>query len=124
MKFIALAIISLLLISCDKFDEGEMLANAFGVDLVKLTEGKKTSYSDGLLLVYDVSDGEALYATFFTDLYKEGDVHISFKGTQFDSTDVGVIRYRLLDSFDGYTQTIFYIPKEKTLGFGYSDGLM
>lgn len=124
MKTIALIAISLFLVSCDKFNKGHLLTGSFDADLPAISSGKKTRYSDGLFLVYNVTDHDPLYSRFFTKPFNEGNVTVSFGNTEFNSSDVGSIRYRVLDSFDGYTKTIFYIPKQKILGFGYSDGLL
>ena len=116
--------LSLILVGCDKFDRGTLLSSSFGTDLQSITSGKKTKYSEGLFRVYDVEVTDPLYAQFFTAPFNEADISLLFGDTEYDSEEVGKIRYRLLDSFDGYTKTIFYIPKLKLLGFGYSDGLL
>lgn len=124
MKTIVPLLIGLLLVSCDRFDREELTTRSFDADLKALAAAKKTEYSDGLFLVHGISDHEPLYLKFFTDPFTEGHVSISFGDTQFDSSDVGGIRYRVYDSIDGYTKTIFYIPSRKILGFGFSDGVL
>ena len=124
MKTILILAVSLSLVSCDKFSRDNFLSNSFGADLQTITSGKKTKYSDGLFLVFDVSTSDALYSQFFADPYDEGDIWLSFGDTEFEPSEDGKIQYRRLESFDGYTKTIFYIPKRRILGFGYSDGLM
>ncbi|WP_411825410.1 hypothetical protein [Luteolibacter sp. AS25] len=124
MKTILLLLLGFLLVSCDRFNRDELISRSFDADLGALTAGRKTDYSDGLLLVHGVTDSDPLYAQFFSKSFSKGEVHLSFGDTQFNSKDVGKIRYRLLDSFDGYTKTIFYIPSRKILGFGFSDGLL
>ena len=124
MKTFLPLLLSLLLVSCDRFNRDELMTRSFKADLVALTAGKKTEYTDGLLLVHGVVDSDPLYAQFFAKPFSEEDVRLSFGDTHFNSSDVGKIRYRLLDSLDGYTKTIFYIPSRKILGFGFSDGLL
>lgn len=123
MKILNIIVLSLILIGCDKFDRDNLLNASFGADLESLTSGKKTKYLDGLFLVFDVAATDPLYAQFFTEPFHKGEISLIFGDTEYDSAEVGEIHYRLLDSFDGYTKTIFYIPKLKLLGFGYSDGL-
>jgi len=124
MKTLYILALCLVLVGCDKFDRDNLIKSSFGADLERITSGKKTQYSDGLFLVFDVTDTDPLYAQFFTKPFDEEEISLFFGNTKYDSADVGKIRYRLLDSFDGFTKTIFYIPKLKLLGFGYSDGLL
>ena len=124
MKILYMIALCLILVGCDKFDRDNLLSGSFGADLESITSGKKTKYSDGLFLVFDVAATDPLYAQFFTKPFDEENVSLFFGDTEYNSQDVGKIRYRRLDSFDGYTKTIFYIPKLKLLGFGYSDGLL
>ena len=123
MKTCLVILLSFTIVACGRFNEDQFLTESFGVDLRNLSSSKKTEYSDGLFLVFDVSDVDPIYAQFFTKPCEAKNVTISFDSSQFDSSEVGGIRYQLLDSLDGYTKTVFYIPKQKLMGFGYSDGL-
>lgn len=124
IKILYMIAFCLFLVRCDKFDRDNLLNGSFGADLESISVGKKTKYSDGLFLIYEVAATDPLYAQFFTEPFYEEDIRLFFGDTVYDSADVGMIRYRCLDSFDGYTKAIFYIPKLKLLGFGYSDGLL
>jgi len=124
VRILSLILINLCLVSCGKFDQEHLLSKSFGADLESISSGKKTKYSDGLFIILNVLDTEPVYSRFFAEPFKEGDVSLKFGDTEFNSAEVGKIRYRFLESFDGYTKTIFYIPKQKLLGFGYSDGVM
>lgn len=114
----------LIIVACNRFDRDHLLKSSFGADLQSLTSDRKAQYTDGLFLVYDVEDTDSLYTRFFDEPFHEGAIALSFGDRQFSSSEVGRIRYRLLDSLDGHTKTIFYIPDMRLLGFGFSDGLM
>lgn len=124
MKTLLVTILSLAIVACGRFSQDQLLTENFGVDLQSLSSSKKTEYSDGLFLVFDVSDVDPIYAHFFTKPHEEKSVTILFGEIQFDSSEVGIIRYHLLGSIDGYTKTVFDVPEKKMMGFGYSDGLL
>ena len=56
MKTITMLAVSTFLVSCNKFDKDNLLTNKFGVDLLAISSGKKSQYSDGLFLVYNVTE--------------------------------------------------------------------
>ncbi len=124
MKLVAILIIFLGIVSCTRFDEDHLLIDSFGLNLKELSKGKKVEYTDGLFLVYDIAETDLLYKEFFTDDFYEGDVVITFGRREFSSSGGGKMKYCLLESFDGFTKTVFYIANQRLLGFGYSDGLM
>jgi len=124
MKTGLIIILSFIIVACSRFNQDHFLSESFGADLRSLASSNKTEYSDSLFLVFDVSNTDPIYSHFFTKPYETESVTISFGDTQFNSSEVGVIQYQLLESFDGYTKTIFYIPKQKLMGFGYANSLL
>lgn len=124
MKLIPFIIFILVLAGCDQFNRDHLVGSSFGVNLENISNGKKTQYSDGLFLIYDVEDTELIYRDIFSEPFSKGEVVIHFKNDKFSSDKDGLIWYRQLDTFDGYTKTIFYIPDRKLLGFGYAYSLM
>ncbi|MDB9741415.1 hypothetical protein OAB00_01030 [Akkermansiaceae bacterium] len=124
MKWLLLTTSILALISCDKFSQSKLVNLGFSENLSDYVDQYESEYSDGLLLLRNVDEGDAVYEDFFSAGYEEGNVTISFLEKEFTSNELGMIRYSILDGFDGFSKTIFYSQKLKLMGFGYSDGLM
>ncbi len=108
---------------CAKFSHSNLLSDSFGCDLRPFITKKQTSYSDGCLLIFDISEDDSLYKRFFSDYYLNEDVGLGFTQISFNTLKEGEIRYRKLGAFDGFTKVVFYIPRNKILGFGFATAI-
>ena len=120
---IALLILGCFLCSCGKFSHSNLLSESFGIDLRPFIATKKTSYSDGCLQIFDISENDILYKKFFSENYLNEHVSIDFEEIKFNTSKFGEIRYRKLGEFDEFVKIVFYIPKNRILGFGYSTAI-
>lgn len=107
------------LCSCGKFSQSNLLSRSFGIDLRPFITLKQTSYSDGCLQIFDVSENDTIYKKFLSDNYLDEPVALGFEEITFSTSQFGEIRYRQFGEFDGFIKLVFYIPKSKILGFGY-----
>ena len=125
MKMIRITavILACLLCSCEKFSHSYFLSDSFGINLTPFIAKKCTSYSDGCLQIFDVSENDTLYKKFFSEKYLTEEISLGFGVTSFSPSQYGQIQYRKLGEFDGYTKIVFYIPKSKIIGFGYATAI-
>jgi len=120
---IAVILLGCLLCSCGRFSHSNLLSDSFGIDLRPFLTKKRTSYSDACLQIFDVSENDLLYKKFFSEKYLTEQVGIDFAEIKFNTSKFGEIRYRNFGEFDGFIKTVFYIPKNKILGFGFSTAI-
>ena len=118
--FLVPVFLAILLSGCKKFDQSHFIKEEFGTNLTPLLRDKRVEYSDGLLQIFEVTESDPLYQTFFNTDYQSEEVGLGFDKLYFSTSQVGEIRYRIIGSFDEYKKTIFYIPKKHILGFGYA----
>ena len=118
--FLVPVFLAILLSGCNKFDQSHFIKEEFGTNLTPLLKDKRVEYSDGLLQIFEVTESDLLYQTFFNTDYQCEKVGLGFDKLYFRTSQLGEIRYRIIGSFDEYKKTIFYIPKKHILGFGYA----
>lgn len=107
----------------DRFNKDTLVKSAFQADLTPYIAREKTSYSDGCLQFYGISKSHPLFLLYFSKPY-ENTFHVSFLKEEFNDpvSRNSIYLRRIGDSFDGYVPVVAYIPKDRILVIGYSDG--
>lgn len=116
-----LSLTSIMLMGCAKFNKSHLIHEGFGFDLEPYLEGKRTSYVDGCLQVYNIDQSDSLYAKAFTDPTKQT-IFVGFvNDISFSDFEHGSIIYKTMGKpFDGHHTTVAYDPNSKTLAFGFA----
>jgi len=108
----------------DTFNKETLIRSTFQTDLTPYIAKEKTTYSDGCLQFHGISKSHPLFLLYFSVPY-EKTFHISFPHEEFNDPHARDSIYfrRIGKSFDGYAPVVTYLPEQKMLVFGYSDGM-
>jgi hypothetical protein len=106
------------------FDKDTIIRSSFETDLTPYIAKEKTTYTDGCLQFHGISKSHPLFLLYFSEPY-EKTFHITFPHREFDDAHAQdtICFRRIGKSFDGYVPVVAYVPEEKILIFGCSNGI-
>jgi hypothetical protein len=125
---LSLAVVTMFLSGCAQFSKGNFYKESFGVDLTPYTEVHTSSYSDGVLELYDVSSEDDAYKQFFKDgeFERTTSMMFGYESKKYYPNDQAPIYYidkGLVDPSDGYHKYVLYLPEKKIMVFIYADAV-
>lgn len=108
----------------DTFDKDYLIRSTFGADLSPYIEKEKTTYTDGCLQFHGITESHPLFLLYFSEPH-EKNFFISFLHEEFNdpNTRDSIHLRRIGESVGGYVPVVAYLPNQKRLVFGYSDGI-
>lgn len=123
----SMILIAATLSGCSQFSKNHFYEKSFGIDLNEYVGNYETSYTDGILEVYDVSSADDLYKEFFGKYVVQQSTSTLF-GYGFKTyyaTESSPISYVLVSSSNQmpYNKYVLYLPQKRTMVFIYPDAV-